>query len=331
MTLMRKLVFRCVVSLVEALAVVFGVCAMIAPAAAGALPVPQAAALQTTTPPTAGKAPTAPHPAGAPAAPPAAGARILLLPRQIVSGERATLAVLDVNGRLTPGVEVTFSNGDRIKTDTTGRALFVAPLTPGVIFGSITGRAGRVSSTVLSATEGEAAGLEVTSVAKVASITDRFDVYGRGFCGDADANQVSIGGEQALVLAASPMSLVVLPPPDAEPGTANVAISCGKRAGAPFAMTFVELALEADSSPLAHAEHRPLRVTVRGSSAKLLLEARNLAPDVTDLTGGNPAKQLTSGGADNAAKFEVVGKKKGSFLISIRLVASNFHPAASAP
>jgi hypothetical protein len=35
-------------------------------------------------------------------APAASGARILLLPRQIVSGERATLAVLDVNERLTP-------------------------------------------------------------------------------------------------------------------------------------------------------------------------------------------------------------------------------------
>src|SRR2546430_6025014 len=69
-----------------------------------------------------------------PQSPPAAsGARILLLPRRIVSGERATLAVLDVDGRLTPGVTVNFSNGDRLKTDATGRALFVAPLNPGVI------------------------------------------------------------------------------------------------------------------------------------------------------------------------------------------------------
>jgi hypothetical protein len=261
----------------------------------------------------------------------AAGARILLLPRQVVSGERATLAVLDVNGRLTPDVDVTFSNGDHLKTDATGRALFVAPLTPGVIFGSIAGRAGRVTSVVLSPKEVDAAALEVSSVPRVASITDRFDVYGHGFCGDADANQVSIGGQRALVLASSPTSLVVLPPPEAEPGAASVAISCGKRAGAAFTMTFVELALEADSSPLGHAEHRALRVTVRGSSAKLLLEARNLAPDAADLVGGNPARQLTSGGADNAAKFEVIGKKKGSFLISIRLVSGNFHPTVAGP
>ena len=253
------------------------------------------------------------------------------MPRQLVAGERATLAVLDMNGRLTPGVAVTFSNGDRLKTDATGRALFVAPLTPGVIFGSIEGRAGRVTSTVLAAAQADTTKLEVTSVPRVVSITDRFDVTGQGFCGDADANQVTIGGQQALVLASSAMALVVLPPPDADAGPANVAISCAKHSAAPFAMTFVELALEADSSPLAHAEHRPLRVTVKGSAAKLLLEARNLAPDIAELAGGNPAKQLSSGGAENAAKFEVVGKRKGSFLISIRLVANNFHPAAAVP
>jgi hypothetical protein len=263
----------------------------------------------------------------APAPPAASGARILLLPRQLVAGERATLAVLDVNGRLTPGVTVIFSNGDRLKTDTTGRALFAAPLTPGVIFGAIEGRAGRVTTTVLPVAQADTAALEVTSVPRVASISDRFDLAGHGFCGDADSNQVTIGGQRALVLASSAMSLVVLPPVEADPGPADVAISCGKHSAAPFAMTFVELALEADSSPLAHGEHRPLRVAVKGSTAKLQLEARNLAPDIADLTGGNPAKQLTSGGADNATKFEVVGKKKGSFLISIRLVSPSFHPA----
>jgi hypothetical protein len=318
MTFMRKSDLQSMFWLVEALVILSAVCAV---------GCSLCAAQQATQPATAPVTQSPPQPA----APPASGARILLLPRQIVSGERATLAVLDVNGRLTPGVDVTFSNGDRLKTDATGRALFVAPLTPGVIFGSITGRAGRVSSVVLSPKEAEAAGLEVTSVPRVASITDRFDVYGHGFCGDADANQVSIGGQRALVLAASPMSLVVLPPSEAEPGAASVEISCGKRVGAPFVITFVELALEADASPLAHAERRALRVTVRGSTAKLPLEARNLSPDIADLAGGNPAKQLSSGGADNAAKFEVVGKRKGSFLISIRLVASNFHPTATVP
>jgi hypothetical protein len=264
--------------------------------------------------------------ADATAAPASTGARILLLPRQLVSGERATLAVLDVNGRLTPNVAVSFSNGDHLKTDATGRALFVAPLTTGVIFGSIDGRAGRVTSSVLSATQTTGAEIEVLSAPRIASISDRFDVTGHGFCGDADANSVAIDGQKALVLASSPMSLVILPPPDANPGEANIKISCAKHDALLFPMTFVELALEADTSPLAHGAHRALRVRVTGSTAKLVLEARNLAPDIAELVGGNPAKQASSGGPDNVADFEVIGRKKGSFLISIRLLSPNVRP-----
>src|SRR5713101_7412366 len=102
-------------------------------------------------------------------------ARMLLLPRRIVSGERATLAVMDVNGRLTPGVTVNFSNGDRLSTDATGRALFVAPLTPGVIFASIAGRTGRVTTAVISPSEAASPSLEIASVPRVASLTDRFE------------------------------------------------------------------------------------------------------------------------------------------------------------
>src|SRR5882724_12123892 len=137
----------------------------------------------------------------APAAPVASGARILLLPRQIVSGERATLAVLDVNGRLTPGVTVNFSNGDKLATDATGRARFVAPLTPGVLFASIAGRAGRVTTAVIPPSEAASNSVELASTPRVASLTDRFELLGRGFCGDADSNQVSVSSHPALVLA----------------------------------------------------------------------------------------------------------------------------------
>src|SRR5439155_16645042 len=202
-------------------------------------------------------------------APAASGARILLLPRRIVSGERATLAVLDVNGRLTPRVTVNFSNGDRLTTDATGRALFVAPLNPGVIFGSIEGRTGRVATTILSPGEAASASIEFSSVPRVASLTDRFEVFGKGFCGDADSNQVSIPGQRAIVLASSPASLIVLPPQDLQPGATEVEISCGKRQSPPFSVTFVGLDLEADSSPLKPGKHRALTVRVRGTTAKI--------------------------------------------------------------
>ena len=254
-------------------------------------------------------------------APAASGARILLLPRKIVAGERSTLAVLDVHGRLTPGVTVVFSNGDKVTTDTTGRALFVAPLNPGVIFASLEERAGRVTSVILSPSEVPSGSQEVILAPRAATVSDRFEISGHGFCGDADANKVSIGGVPGLVLASSPAYLAVLPPTDMDPGPARVEVSCGARKAAAFTVVFVSLELDASGAALAPGEHRELTVRVRGSTAKINLEARNLAPDVTDLQGGTTVRAASSGGADNVARFALLGKQHGSFLISIRLVA----------
>jgi hypothetical protein len=252
----------------------------------------------------------------------APAARTLLLPRRIVSGERATLAVLDASGRLVPGASVAFSNGDHVKTDATGRALFVGPLSPGAIFGSIERRSGRVPMVILTTEEASASTIEISSAPRAATLTDRFEILGKGFCGDADANRVTIAGRPGLVLASSPAALAILPPDELSPGPAAVEISCAKRQAPAFSITFVELALKADTSALKPGEHRALIVQVRGTTEKVSLEARNLAPKVAELAGGNPVEHASSGGPENVAHFEVIGQKSGNFLISIRLVPS---------
>jgi len=261
-------------------------------------------------------------PSAQPPGPPAAGARILLLPRKLVSGERATLAVLDLGGRLTPGVTVNFSNGDTLTTDASGRALFVAPLTTGTIYASIEGRAGRVSSTVVSPAESPTSSMEVELSPRVVSLSDRLEVSGHGFCGEADSNRVMMGGLPGLVIAASPASLSMVPSPEQAPGPASVDITCGQKKVLPFTVVFVNLELEANNAPLAPGERRDVVVRIKGSTAKLRLEARNLAPDVAELQGGGKTQRVMStAGAENVAKFELIGKTKGSFVISIRLVA----------
>jgi len=150
-------------------------------------------------------------------APPAKNARILLVPRKMVSGDRATLAVLDVNGRLTPGVTIAFSNGDHVTTDSTGRGRFVAPLNLGILYATIQGRPGRVQTVVIS----PPANSNTPSAVRAphfASLSDRFELQGHGFCGDADKNVVLVNGQTALVLAASSESMTVLPPGQLEPG-----------------------------------------------------------------------------------------------------------------
>jgi hypothetical protein len=253
--------------------------------------------------------------------PPASAARILLLPKRIVSGETATLAVLDVNGRLTPGVTVNFSNGDHSVTNATGRALFVAPLNPGVIYATITSHSARVYTTILTPAEAPSSSLQIFTAPSLASLTDRFELSGTGFCGQADANTVRVGGKPALVLASSPAALIGLPPSDLEPGPAPVEISCNKRPAPAFSITFLELSLQADSSPLNPGEHRRLTVDVRGTATKVSLEARNLSPQIAELAGENPssARVTSSGGAENNAHFELIGLARGTFIISVRL------------
>jgi len=250
----------------------------------------------------------------------ASAAQTLLLPRRIVSGEHATLAVLDANGRLAPGVIVNFSNGDQVKTDETGRALFVAPLNPGVIFGSLLGNPGRIPIVILTAAEAVTSLVEVSSAPREVSLTDRFELLGKGFCGDADANRVEISGRPAIVLASSPASLTILPPSDLEPGEATAQLACADRTSQPFSISLVSLELEADPSPLKPGEHRTLTVRARGTTAKVTLEARNLSLGIAALAKGNPATATSSGGKENLARFELIGRKNGSFAIAIHLV-----------
>jgi hypothetical protein len=253
-------------------------------------------------------------------APAAKNARILVVPRKMISGDRATLAVLDVNGRLTPGAKIAFSNGDRVTTDATGRGLFVAPLTPGILYATIVGRPGRIQTQVVAASTGKTTETKIVQAPHFASLSDRFELQGHGFCGDADKNVVLVNGHAALVLAASSESMAILPPEELEVGPADVTVACGKNQAGATHLTFLALALQADAAPLKPGQERTLTVRVSGSQEKVALEARNLAPEIAELAGGNPAKAISSGGAQNVAVFPLTGKQHGNILVSIRLL-----------
>lgn len=233
-----------------------------------------------------------------------------------------------MSGRLTPGVTVSFSNGDHSITNATGRALFVAPLNPGVIYATIASQPSRAYTTILTPAEAPSSSLQVSTAPLFASLADRFELFGTAFCGDADANTVRVAGKPALVLASSPATLIALPPSDLEPGPYSVEISCAKRAARSFSITFLQLSLQADSSPLTPAEHRTLTVHVRGTDAKVPLEARNLSPQIAELVGRNPtvARVASGGGAENAATFGLIGRERGNFIISVRLLPTPAPP-----
>ena len=249
----------------------------------------------------------------------AKNARILLVPRKMITGDRTTLAALDMNGRLTPGVTIAFSNGDHVTTNSTGRGVFVAPLTPGVLYATIQGRPGRIPTLIIPP-PADRSDSQAMQGPHFASLSDRFELQGHGFCGDADKNVVQVNGRAAFVLAASSEAMTVLPPEELDAGPAEVSVSCNKNAASWARVTFLSLSLEADNSPLQPGQKRTLTVRIGGTPEKAMLEARNLAPEVADLAGGNPARVTSSGGTENLAQFPLTGKKHGNILVSIRLL-----------
>jgi hypothetical protein len=256
---------------------------------------------------------------------PSAG-RILLLPRSAAAGERVTLAVLDSGGRLTPGVIVVLSTGARVTTDDTGRATFLAPAKLGSVFASIHGHRSRAAIAILPVAPASGPPIAVRVAPRFAALSDRFEIGGSGFCGEADANRITLAGRPALVLAASSLALTILPPEELGPGPAEVALSCHDRAATSFSITFVSLELFASGAPLAPGERRELLVRVTGTDARVPLDARNLAPEIAELAGGNPLRLSSTGGTENSARFVLVGRTRGSFLIRIRLGPSLASP-----
>jgi hypothetical protein len=97
-------------------------------------------------------------------------------------------------------------------------------------------------------------------------------------------------------------------------------VSCNRGPAGAARITMLVLALEADRSPMQPGQKRTLTVRIHGTNERVTLEARNLAPEIAELTGGNPAKAVSSGGAENVANLPLTGKQHGNVLVSIRLL-----------
>ena len=241
----------------------------------------------------------------------------IVLPQKLVAGQTATLAVLTAGGKLAPGTTVEFSGGQRVTTDDSGRASFTAPAETGVLLAQVADSAASGSAMVIPAIP--PARVELLQVPRIISIRDRFSVGGYGFRGEADANQVRLGGQTALVLAASPVNLVILPAPEAALGVTQVAVSVAG-AESSSVTTLVALEMTSEKPSLAPRQKANLMVRVRGTDQPLELEARNLSRNFVHFVRGDAQRVLTRGGQENTAAIEMEGLSPGEFSFSVRVV-----------
>lgn len=260
-----------------------------------------------------------------------AAPRTIVLPQTTIAGAPATLAVLDSAGRMLPNVAVELSGGQKVTTDSTGRALFVVPGGPGILTAQVPGHRVTASAPIVkfadpqpqTSIESLSPAVRVLAIPHFISLHDRFTVEGAGFRGAADANRVFLADQACLVLASSPVSLVVLPGLHVPIGTINLRVSvAGQDAGSsPVTMVLLELSGPAEAPP-AGVEGK-LSVRVRGTRDRLAVEVRNASPEIIRLPRGNVERMTTSGGERNTAEIETKFLSSGDYTVTARLIPTD--------
>jgi hypothetical protein len=241
----------------------------------------------------------------------------IVLPSRLVAGQPATLAVLGVDGRLAYGITVDVGKGQRVTTDKSGRAFFTAPTDAPVLIISAAGNSAAALIDAPTTGMGEQAAI----VAAVVSQVDRFSVCGGGFRGDVDANRVSINGDRAFVLAASPECIVVLASPRALPGPAKLLIETpvGQWTAT---TTLASLHFDPPLPPLIPEKRSKLALHVQGTDQALRVWVENQTPGVLRFLRGDRQEVLTSGGPQNSAEIEVQAVAAGDFSFHGRILAA---------
>jgi hypothetical protein len=237
----------------------------------------------------------------------------IVLPPRLLANAPATLAILGADGHLAPGVVVDIGNGHRITTDATGRASFTAP--PDGAF--IAKSQGVSAAALVDAASPQAA--QASSVAPDVSQHDRFAICGSTFSGDVSADHVTINGDAAFVLAASPVCVVILPQARTLAGPVKIEVdAAGAHAAA--ASSLVTLDFAPPNPPLQPGRKGTLLVRAEGTADALRIVVENYSPEVIRFTRGETQELRTSGGTRNQVSIEVQAIRSGDYSLQARIL-----------
>lgn len=247
----------------------------------------------------------------------------IVLPPKLVADRPATLAVLGVDGRLAEGVIVDLGSHSgidvRVKTDRTGRAVFLAPSDTGVLIAKASGSS---AAALIDPPPAPSSPQAVISLPSVVSLQDAFPICGGAFHGDVEADHVTLDGDPALVLAASPECLVILPGPRALPGPAKISIQMARAPDWTGETTLVALHFDPPTPPLVTEKKSSLVLHVQASDQPLNILVENKTPGILRFLRGDSQRLVTSGGAQNVANIEIQALSTGDFSFHARLLGS---------
>lgn len=246
----------------------------------------------------------------------------IVLPLEMVAKRPATLAVFDATGHVAAGVEIVLSDGETVTTDESGRAHFLAPPDAGVMFARIVDSQIRDAADVLEQRVSPSVpDLQISAAPKIASLKERIAIRGRGFQGDADQNRVTLDGRPALILASSPVELIIAPPVNLAPGSARLILREGKEK-VTREIAFVQVSSSISSSAkIQRGRKFKMVLRVNGTAEPVQLNVTNMSPGTVQFSKKEQIRVRTSGGADNSARITAKGIGVGAFWYSAKLVS----------
>ena len=265
-----------------------------------------------------------------PAKPRFSGPRTLILPPELVAGAPATLSVLDSAGRLLPNVVVDLEGGQKATTDATGRALFKAPAQPGTFTAKVSNLQVSASAAVVAPNSSQGASSEtplpevhISSYPRVLALRDRFTMEGAGFRVVADANHVFLDDQPCVVVASSPISLVVLPGPQTPIGTLNLHVNIEGHDSGSKPVSVVLLDVSGPGTTPSVGGQGELTIHVHGATSSVEVEVRNASPKIIRFTDGNIQRVHTSGGEQNSAQVNAKFLAPGDYVVVVRLIPAD--------
>ena len=255
--------------------------------------------------------------------PPPATPNSIVLPPRLAAGQPATLGVITLDGRVAPFAAVNLPDGKRIITDETGRARFKAPDTEGAFLVKLPDSDAMAAAAVVKAPTNSQ--FQMAQAPRFVSLHDYFPVYGSGFRGEAEQDHVTVGGQTALVLAASPLSLAIVPAPETPVGTGTIAIEAAGRAQADT-LSVIDLSFGTATGLILPGKKVSVSVLASGTERPLAIEIRNLSPDSVQLPDHDAMLIKTHGGPENTAVFNMEGIAAGNFSLAANLASNSGMP-----
>lgn len=244
--------------------------------------------------------------------------RKLILPLEVVAGEPATLAVLGPDGRILPGAKVVLSSGQVVTTDASGRGHFLQPPGAGVTFARIEGSSVREATDALPRDDANTE-LQVTRMPRFVPVENHFIICGMGFQGDADQNRVELSNKPVLILASSPLQLIVMPPAKSRLGAANLLVVEGTAEVAARVTLIDVTAADSGGNSIHPRKKSSILVRAVGTTEPVDLLIRNLSRNVVEFPHADEQHVQTTGGPDNAALVQLKSVGMGPFSYAVKL------------